>query len=587
MTATTRRRGAAGTGGAVGRPSLWRIFLRQVRHDNRGFWRTPIAAFFTLGFPLLFLVLLGSLTGNSIVPGTDVRLAQFLTPAVAAFAAVTGSFTTLAISLTIDRDTGVLKRLRGSPIPPPAVMAARIVSSLWTSVLATALMVVAGVVFFDVRIIGEKLPAAVLTLLVGIACFAALGVAVAALSPSNEATSAITNATVVPLAFISDIFVIGADLPRWLETVGWLFPLKHFANGLQDTFDPFHEGLGFAWDHLAVMLAWGLAGLLIALWRFRWEPVKGGARPRRVRKRSGSVGPGRTSTAFMDDHHRTVMEVAPPSALRLTLLHVRHNIASVIRTPSSLFFVLVFPSLLLVLFSFVFGDPTLDSRGGIGLLQFAAPALGVFGVATAAYADFAERIAFARDQGVLKRIQGTPTPAPVYMAGHICAILVIGMASLLVTLTVGVVVLDVEIVPRMLGGFTVTALLGIATFAALGLALAGLARNADSVPTIANATLLPLAFFSDIFLIGDPPAWMSAIGSLFPLKHMANAIADCFNPTVAGAGFFWDHLAVMAVWFAAAVVLALRFFSWYPRTGGGSAATSQDQDSTAPSTTGR
>lgn len=557
-----RQRAGTPHGPAVseGRPSLWGMFLAQYRHANRGFWRAPIAAFFTLGFPLLFLVLLGSLTGNSTIPGTDVRLAQFLTPSVAAFAAVTGSFTTLAISLTIDRDTGILKRLRGSPVPPGVFMAARVGSSVWVSVLATVIMVAAGVAFLDVQIVVDKVPAAVLTLLIGIACFAALGLAVAAVSPSNEATSAITNGTVVPLAFISDVFVQGADLPRWLDILGWLFPLKHFANGLQSAFDPFEAGAGFAWDNIAVMVLWGLAGALIAAWRFRWEPV---TPP--TRRRADADADAAATAAAAGGRARTVEDVGRPSPVGLTLWLTRFNLRAFVRTPSSVFFVFAFPSVLLTLFYFVFGNPTLDSRGGISLVQFAAPALGVFGVATAAYTDFAERIAFARDRGVLKRVQGTPTAAPIYMAGHIAAILVIGIASLVITVTVGVLFFGVEVVPRTLGGVVVTAVLGIGTFAALGLALAGMARNAESVPTIANATLLPLAFFSDIFLIGDPPQWMSTVGSLFPLKHMANAIADAFNPTVPGVGLYADHLAVMAVWFVGAVILALRFFSWYPR----------------------
>lgn len=539
-----------------GRPRMAGMIRRQVRHLNRGFWRTPIAAFFTLAFPVLFLVLLGSLIGNETVTGTDVRIAQYLTPAVAAFAAVTASFTTLAISLTIDRDRGVLKRLRGSPLPPWAYMTARMLSMAWVSLLATAIMIAVGVVFLDVQIIVDRLPAAIITLFVGITAFAGLGVAVAALAPSNEAASALSNATIVPLAFISDVFVQGAELPRWLDAVAWFFPLKHFAHGLRGTFDPFEAGAGFAWDHIAVMLAWGVAGLMIALWRFRWEPRTAGS-------------PGTISEAQPVAHGRararTVEKAGRPSMVALVIGQIRHGLAEFSRSRSSAFWVLAFPSVLLTLFYFVFGNPTLGNRGGIPLVQFAAPVLGVFGVAMAAYADFSERTAFARDRGLLKRLRGTPLPFPAFLAGRILATVVIAIAALAITIGVGVAFFGVEVVPRMLPGVVVSVALGVGTFAALGLALAAVAPNAEAVPTIANATLLPLAFFSDIFLIGGPPAWMARIGSLFPLKHLANAVADGFNPTVGGAGFFPEHLAVMAVWFVVAVALAVRFFTWHPR----------------------
>lgn len=537
------------------RPAAAAMIWRQVRHSNRGFWRTPIAAFFTLAFPLIFLLLLGSLTGNETIPGSRVRLAQFLTPAVAAFAAVTASFTSLAIGLVLDRERGILKRLRGAPLSPASLMAARMGSMLWISTLATLLMVAVGVLFFDVQIVVDKLPAAVITLIVGILSFAGLGVAVAALVPSNEAASAVTNSFVIPLAFVSDVFVVGAEMPRWLEMLGWLFPLKHFAHGLRETFDPFTAGLGFGWDHLAVMVAWGVVGAAVAIKWFRWEPRPAG----RSRRTAVEVAPATTRGL------RPASDAGRPSLAALVIGQARAGFAAFLRSRSSAFFVLVFPSLLLAIFSFVFGNPNLPNRGGITLTQFAAPVLAVFGVATAAYADFSERLAFARDRGVLKRLRGTPVPAGAFIAGRILATVVIALVSLTITMAVGIAFFDAQIVPRMLAGVLLSTFLGIGTFATLGLALAGAVRDAESVPAVANATLLPLAFFSDIFLIGDPPGWMATIGNLFPLKHFANAIADGFNSTVGGAGFFADHLAVMGLWLLVATFVALRLFSWQPR----------------------
>jgi ABC-type multidrug transport system permease subunit len=544
----------------VGRPSIASVIWNQLRFANRGFWRSPIAAFFTIVFPLLFLVLLGALIGNQTLPNSNVRVAQFLTPAIAAFAATTASFTSLAIGLAIDREEGILKRVRGTPLSPWMFMAARIGSTVWIAAVSVALMLVIGVAFFGVQIILRTAPAALLTLVVGIGSFAALGLAVVALTPSQSATQAITNATIIPLAFISDIFTVGADVPGWLDTIGWIFPLKHFANALGDTFNPFESGAQFGWDHLAVMAAWGVAGTLVALRFFRWEPRPAGRSPRR-RPRVDTAAATATPVVL-----QPIDEPGRPGVVSLIAAQARYATRAFVRNPASAFFIVGFPVILVLLLPVVFGNPEMVSRGGIPMTQFMAPVLAVYGATMAAYTDFSQRVAFARDQGVLKRIHGTPLPVWAFMAGRIAAAICVALISLVITVGVGMLAYGVELVPRALPGLLVSVVLGVACFAALGLAIAAIAPNAETVPTIANATLLPLAFFSDIFLISDNmPRWMELVGSVFPLKHFANAVADSVNPTIPGAGFFVDHLAVMALWLVVAVVLTLRFWTWEPR----------------------
>lgn len=543
----------------AGRPAVGTMIWAQLRHANRGFWRVPIAAFFTIIFPLLFLVLLSSLIGDQTMGDSGVRVTQFLTPAIAAFAATTASFTALAVGLVIDRDTGILKRVRGTPLEPWMFMAARIGSTVWIAVVSVALMVTVGVVFFGVRLIARTAPAALLTLAVGIACFAALGLAVVALSPSQSATQAITNAILLPMAFISDVFTVG-PLPEWLETIGWLFPLKHFANALGDTFNPFQSGTQFGWDHLAVMAAWGLAGGLVALRWFRWEPRAAGSTRRRHAEDIEAGAMPAPMVAL-----RPVEAQGRPGVATLIGAQVRYTMRALARNTASAFFIVVFPVMLLLLLPVVFGNEEMPSRGGILLTQFMAPVLAVYGAATAAYADFSQRVAFARDQGILKRIHGTPLPVWAFVTGRMISAICVALASLVITVAVGMLVYGVDLVPRSLPGLLTSVVVGVACFAALGLAVAAVASNAETVPTIANATLLPLAFFSDIFLIGDLPAWMQTVGAIFPLKHFANAVADGVNPTVPGAGFFWDHLGVMAIWLIVGLLLTLRFWTWEPR----------------------
>jgi ABC-2 type transport system permease protein len=268
-----------------GRPATGPLLLRQVRYQNKLFLRNPFSAFFALGLPVMFLLLLGSLnSGQRLAERGGIRYAQFLTPGLVVFAVVSTCYTGLVTSVAINRDLGILKRVRGTPLPGWLYVAARVLSSVWFSVLSAVVMVAVGVLAFDVQVVWRTLPAAVATLLLGAACFCALGMAVAALIPNGEAAPAVANFTILPLVFVSDLFFPLDNAPGWLQAVGAVFPVKHFALAMEQAFDPSVPGPGFGWDHLAVLALWGVAGLLVAVRRFRWEPRTGG-RSRRQRPR--------------------------------------------------------------------------------------------------------------------------------------------------------------------------------------------------------------------------------------------------------------------------------------------------------------
>ena len=263
-------------------PASVPLLLRQSRHQNKLFLRNPFSAFFSLAFPLMFLLLFGSLNGGQRIPELGgIRYAQFLTPGLLAFAVCSTCYTGLTTSVAMSRDLGILKRVRGTPLPSWIYVAARILSSVWFSLVSAVVMVTAGVLLFHVRIIWRMLPAAVVTLLLGAACFCALGLAVASLIPNGEAAPIVANFTFLPVAFVSDVFFPMAGAPQWLQTVGGLFPVKHFALALEATFNPFVAGSGFSWGHLAVIALWGVAAAVVAVRNFQWEPrTAGPIRPR-------------------------------------------------------------------------------------------------------------------------------------------------------------------------------------------------------------------------------------------------------------------------------------------------------------------
>lgn len=265
-----------------------RLIWHLVRYHNRIFWRTPIAAFFTLVLPLMFLALFNLLFGGEVDPGpASISVAQFFAPSLAVFAAATATYSNLAIGTAIARDQGALKRIRGTPTPPWAYLASRVGSAIWMALLATVLMMAVGVLAYDVNVDVERLPAALLTFTVGVGAFSALGLALAALSPSGDAAPAIANATLLPLAFISNVFIPIEDPPRWLDVLATFFPLKHFVDAFQDAFNPFTTDLAFRAGHLAVIAVWGVTGAVVALATFRWEP-RGGERARLTRRRAGA-----------------------------------------------------------------------------------------------------------------------------------------------------------------------------------------------------------------------------------------------------------------------------------------------------------
>ncbi len=250
------------------------LTLRQVRFENRAFWRNPPSAFFTFVFPLMFMVIFNVFFGNEDieVPGGTAKASNFYVPAIIALSIVTACYTNVAMTVTFSRDQGVLKRMRGTPLPASVFLAGRIIESVLIGVLLVAIVVAFGAVFYGVEIPTNTMVAFLVTLAVGSAAFSALGLAVTGLIPSAEAAPAVVQFSVLPLMFISDVFIRGDEAPDWLTQVADLFPIRHFSQALQTAFNPFETGAGFEPERLAVMAVWGIVGVAVAVRKFAWEP---------------------------------------------------------------------------------------------------------------------------------------------------------------------------------------------------------------------------------------------------------------------------------------------------------------------------
>jgi ABC-2 type transport system permease protein len=243
------------------------MLLHQLSYEQRLFWRSREAAVFVFIFPLLLYALLGSVYGDEIdgVPSQDVLLAGLI-----GYGAANTAFAGLAIILVGRREAGVLKRLRATPLPPATYIGAVLLSTLVTFALQTLALVALGRLAF-----GASLPENWLGLIgaviLGALCFAGLGVGAAALIRSAEGVSAVVNVIVLPMAFLSGSFGPTSDFPAFLQAVADVLPLTYFLDIVEGVYLR-GESLSADPTALAVVVAWGVAGLVVALWKFGWMP---------------------------------------------------------------------------------------------------------------------------------------------------------------------------------------------------------------------------------------------------------------------------------------------------------------------------
>jgi ABC-2 type transport system permease protein len=263
------------------------LALRQVAFTNKAFWRNPASAFFTFAFPLMFLVIFTALLGSGTVDFTTpfgvyhLDQATYFVVAMASFGVITACYTNVAIGVVFQRDAGILKRTRGTPLPGWAYLAGRVLHAMIIAVILVAITATFGALFYSAHIpSGIHLLEFLAILLVGGVSFCALGLAATTITPNADAAPPVVNATILPLYFISGVFIpVGSDAPGWLKIVAGIFPVRHFVDAMRAGYlgsttiqgtsirvFPFH------WIDVLIVLAWGLGGLIVAARFFTWEP---------------------------------------------------------------------------------------------------------------------------------------------------------------------------------------------------------------------------------------------------------------------------------------------------------------------------
>lgn len=223
-------------------------------------------------------------------------------------------------------------------------------------------------------------------------------------------------------------------------------------------------------------------------------------------------------------------------------------------------FTFAFPLMFLVIFASLFNGQNMSGRGGIPYNDFFVPGILAYGVITTTFVNMAISTAILRDEGVLKRMQGTPLPRWAYVAGRIGSTIVIVGAMTVVTLALGVIAYGVHISASTLPAVIVVLVLGTIVFTALGIGIVRFIPNAEAAPVIVNLTILPLTFISGIWFVTDSmPMWLQNIAKVFPIRALADQLQHAFDPRTSGSGFRGEDLQTLAIWAVVGIVLMVRF----------------------------
>ena len=249
--------------------------MRLFRHELKGelllYTRSRELAFFTFLLPIIFFVLLGSTYGDDTVDG--VRGSDFLEAGMIGYGAISIAFAGLAIVLVIRRESGVLKRLRATPLPAPAYVGALLSAFLVAFAVEVVGLILLGRVLFGIGV-PDQIGSLVLALLLGAISFCGLGIGVTALIRSAEGASAVVNAIYLPASFIAGAFFSPRHFPEFLRAIADVLPLTYFLRLIRNVMLHGDE-IWSQGTNVAVVAAWGIVGVIVAIRYFRWEPHEG------------------------------------------------------------------------------------------------------------------------------------------------------------------------------------------------------------------------------------------------------------------------------------------------------------------------
>jgi ABC-2 type transport system permease protein len=286
-----RRRRSAGSRrtasvGAVG-PFVWQgshrrgerrrlldLVLHQARYDVLTLIRNRRARVFTLVMPVVLLVVFAAIWGDQMVGSgvSEATLASYYVPGLTGLAIITACFAGIAMAVAGQREAGILKRRRSTPVPASVLILARSLSTVSVAVVMTVLLAAIGRIGYGVTISASAVPGLLLTAIVGAIAFCCLGYALSTVLTTPDTSAPIVNLALLPLFLISGVYYPNVAFPGWLQDLARAFPVQPLTHGLHQAFAPGASGIGVSVTDLGVLAAWGLIGLAIAVRRFSWLP---------------------------------------------------------------------------------------------------------------------------------------------------------------------------------------------------------------------------------------------------------------------------------------------------------------------------
>lgn len=245
--------------------------------EIRQFMRQRESVVFTIFFPLILLMIFGSVFKNTIAPG--VTFSQYFVAGMIASGLVNSGFQQLAIMIPLERDFGSLKRLRGTPMPVSSYFIGKALLVIASMVAQIFLLLGFGVAFFGLHLpsTGAKWFTFIWLTLLGTATATVLGIAFSIVPKSGRGASAIVSPIVIILQFFSGVFFVFTQLPSWMQHIAALFPLKWLTQGMRSVFLPdsfTSQEVAHSWETgrtFAILIAWLVVGLILAIKKFRWS----------------------------------------------------------------------------------------------------------------------------------------------------------------------------------------------------------------------------------------------------------------------------------------------------------------------------
>ncbi|GAA1306202.1 transport permease protein [Planotetraspora silvatica] len=264
-------------------PSIVTVSLARAAAETKMFFREKDAVVFTFAFPIILLVLFGSIFAGEL-EGTGVTVSQLYTAGLIGAGVMGAGFQNLGIGIATERQDGTLKRLAGTPMPPSAYFVGKVLVVLLIAVLEVAILLAIGVTLYDLDLPSEasRWLTFAWVFVLGVSGSALLGIAASSLPRSAKSAAAVISMPFVVLQFVSGVFIPFTAMPQWLMNIASVFPLKWMCQGFRSVFlgdggAALEAAKSYELDRVALVLAaWLIGGVVLCLTTFRWKSRRDG-----------------------------------------------------------------------------------------------------------------------------------------------------------------------------------------------------------------------------------------------------------------------------------------------------------------------